>query len=129
MMARLYIAHITEEVKRITKFVQNPEEAAASCSEYVNFTFYCELWWRKMAEGYTEIRAASVTIADLERSWESYVTAQNFEGTAYSKFSVQPEDITRYTVVLQNLVEKIHNSGTGELWYNLDIGEKEWDPM
>ena len=79
-----------------------------------------------MEGDYKARRAASVTIAELESKWESYVSRAYLEDTDYSKFSIKPEDIKRYTTVLQGLVDKIRNSGTGELWYNVAIGERWW---
>ena len=78
---------------------------------------------------YTSSRAASVTIAELESKWESYVRRENIGDRDYLKFSIKPEDITRYTTVLQGLVDEIRESGTGELWYNLKIGWRSWHSL
>ena len=78
---------------------------------------------------YTASRAASVTRAELESKWESYVRKENIGGRDYSKFSIKPEDITRYTTVLQGLVDQIRESGAGNLWYNLEIADyRGWNP-
>ena len=79
---------------------------------------------------YTASRAASVTIAELEDKWESLVDRRHLKYTGYSKFGIQTEDIERYTTVLQGLVDKIRDSGTGELWYDLAIGDsRSWSSM
>ncbi|GJE93953.1 hypothetical protein PsYK624_101190 [Phanerochaete sordida] len=132
IMARLHNPYMRNDVDHIQSFVQDPEEAAAICNEYVNSRLYYELWWRRMAGDYTARRAASVTLAELESKWESYKAyIKNYAPgniDEYS-FSIQAEDVTRYTAILQGLVDTIRDSGTGELWYNLEIGQRGWDPI
>ncbi|GJE93944.1 hypothetical protein PsYK624_101090 [Phanerochaete sordida] len=132
IMARLYAPYMAAEVNTIHKFVLDPKEAAAICREHFNSRFYCELWWRKMAGDYTASRAASVTLAELESKWEHYkanIKSGTKEGIAEYSFSIQAEDVTRYTAILQGFVDTIRDSGTGELWYNLEIGRREWKPI
>lgn len=85
-----------------------------------------------MAGDYTASRAASVTLAELESKWEpfkAYIKEHTMGDIDRYSFSIQAEDITRYTAILQGLVDTIRDSGTGELWYNLKIGERDWDPI
>ncbi|GJE93965.1 hypothetical protein PsYK624_101320 [Phanerochaete sordida] len=126
VMTRLYGTGVKAEFKHIRHFFQDAKEAAAVCNDHLNFRFYCELWWQKMAENCGTSRAVSVTIADLENSWESYITKRNMAGIVNLNHSIQVEDITRYTAILQELVDKIRDSGTEELWYNLGVGSRRW---
>ncbi|GJE93941.1 hypothetical protein PsYK624_101060 [Phanerochaete sordida] len=130
IFTRLYNV-VDNDVNAIIHYVQDPKEAGAICSEYVNSRFYCELWWRKMAGAYTASRAASVTLAELESKWEPYKAhiLHEFGDIVEYGFTIQEEDVTRYTAILQGLVDTIRDSGTGELWYNLEIGGKPWGPI
>ncbi|GJE93955.1 hypothetical protein PsYK624_101210 [Phanerochaete sordida] len=124
VLTRLYDAPVDVEINRIALFLGDSEEATALCREHLNFRFYCEVWWMKMAGNYSSRRPPSVAITQLKSRWGFYIGRHHLKDT----FCVRTEDISRYTAVLQDLLDKIRDSGTEQLWYNLVLGDRDWEP-